>query len=72
LPAPAASALPPGTPAWVTPELVAATLDCWQPRFPKALTTEDAIQIITNAGRLLDALGLSADTAATSSTAHSE
>jgi hypothetical protein len=56
-------ALPPGTPAWVTPELVADTLDCWRPHYAKALTAADAVEILTTVGRLLDACRAGDDTA---------
>jgi len=47
---------PVGTPAWITPLLIADTLDAWQPHFPKALTTEDAVEILLQVGQLFDAL----------------
>lgn len=43
-------------PAWITPALIQQTLDCWQPHFAKALTTEDAIEILTNVGQLFEAI----------------
>jgi hypothetical protein len=48
--------LPAGTAAWITPELVISTLDTWQSHFPKALTVEEAIEIVMNVGHLFDAL----------------
>ena len=48
--------LPSGTPDWVTPELVEATLRCWQRYYDKPLTVDDAVTILRNAGRLFDAL----------------
>ena len=44
-------ALPPGTPAWVMPELVADTLDCLQPHYANALTAADAVEILTTVAR---------------------
>jgi hypothetical protein len=41
--------------SWITSDLIEQTLDCWQPHFAKALTTEDAIEILTNVGQLFDA-----------------
>lgn len=48
--------LPPGTPNWISAEMVLETLRVWQPKYQKPLTTEDAISILTNAARLLRAL----------------
>ncbi len=49
-------ALPPGTPAWITPELVQATQKVWEPRYERPLSPEEAITIVQNAGRLFDLL----------------
>ncbi len=43
-------------PAWVTEELIRATLKVWQPFYDNSLTRDDAIGIILSAGRLLGAL----------------
>jgi len=48
--------LPAGTPDWITPELVEATIRTWQPYYKTPLTIDDAIEIIRNAGLLFDAL----------------
>jgi len=48
--------LPAGTPAWITPELVEATIRTWQPYYKTPLTIDDAIEIIRNAGLLFQAL----------------
>ncbi len=49
---------PPQTlPDWITPELIAETLDVWQPHYSKRLTDEDAIEILRSVGQLFDALG---------------
>lgn len=48
--------LPPGTPNWVTQELVEHTLAVWQPRYPSPLSIEDAVCILTGADRLLRTL----------------
>jgi hypothetical protein len=48
--------IPPGTPTWITPALIASTLDVWQPHFAKPLTTADAIDILSDVGRLMDIL----------------
>lgn len=56
----AAAAVPPGAPAWVTPELIEHTLRVWQRRCQKKLTPEQALEMVLNAGNLLDALGKAA------------
>lgn len=48
--------LPAGTPDWITIELVDATIRTWQPYYQTPLTTDDAIEIIRNAGLLFDAI----------------
>jgi len=48
--------LPAGTPAWITPELIEATIRTWQPYYKATLSTEDAIDIIRNAGLLFEAI----------------
>ena len=54
---PAAPAeLPPGTPSWVTQQLLMSTLDVWQPFYAEPLTAEDALEILLSASRVLDAL----------------
>jgi hypothetical protein len=52
----AASQLPAGTPAWITPELVALTLRVWQPFYESPLTPADAVAMIENVGRLFGVL----------------
>lgn len=44
--------MPPGTPSWITPELVAMTLKVWQPFYTIALSVEEAVAIILSVGRL--------------------
>jgi hypothetical protein len=48
--------LPPGTPAWITPELVALTMRVWQPYYADAITAEVAITMVQNVGRLFGVL----------------
>ena len=48
--------LPPGTPAWITPELVELTLKVWQPYYRQTLSVEDSITILRNAGELVRTL----------------
>lgn len=50
--------LPPGSPPWITPELVRRTLHVWQRHYARPLSVDDAVTIIQNAGRLIDALVL--------------
>jgi hypothetical protein len=52
----ATESVPAGAPAWITPALIASTLDVWQPHFAKPLTTADAIDILSDVGRLMDIL----------------
>ena len=49
-------AVPAGLPAWVTTGFIDETMRVWQPRSKKALTQDDAIEIIMNMSRLLDVL----------------
>ena len=51
-----AVALPSGTPDWITPELVAETLETWQPYYAEALTAADAVGILRAVGGLADSL----------------
>lgn len=46
--------LPMGIPAWITSELVAETIDVWQPHYEEELTVEDAVEIVNTVGRLAD------------------
>lgn len=48
--------LPEGTPAWITPELVALTHKVWQPRSSVPLSVEDSITILRNTDELFDVL----------------
>jgi|CXWL01.1.fsa_nt_gi hypothetical protein len=45
--------LPPGTPEWITPELVEQTVAVWQPRYETPLSIEDAVAILVGSTRLL-------------------
>ena len=53
---PPAEAPPPGTPAWITPDLIAHTRDVWESYMQRALTISEAVEILTNTGELFDAL----------------
>lgn len=50
------TALPPGTPAWITLDLVRLTLKVWQKHYAKPLSTQDAVTIVLNAGQLFGVL----------------
>jgi len=50
--------LPPGTPSWISAELVEHTLRVWQPRYEATLSPEDAIGILVGAARLMNALSV--------------
>ena len=47
-------ALPPGTPRWVTRELIATTLKTWQPYYTEELSPDDALEMILNVGRMTE------------------
>jgi hypothetical protein len=48
--------VPPGAPAWVTPELIQHTLRVWQPFYEHPLTTQDALGMILSIGRIVEPL----------------
>lgn len=48
--------LPPGTPEWITVELVRMTLKVWQKHYKEPLSTQDAVTILLNAGQLFGVL----------------
>ncbi|MFO0858343.1 MAG: hypothetical protein U0640_13425 [Phycisphaerales bacterium] len=48
--------VPPGTPAWITPDLVELTLKVWQKHYDKPLSIQDAVTIVLNAGQMFGAL----------------
>jgi hypothetical protein len=56
---PATKALPPGTPAWITIELVERTIEVWQPYYVSPLSPDDAVTMILNVGRLFGILSRS-------------
>ena len=45
-------AVPPGAPDWITPELLAETIEIWQPYYRTTLTSADAAEILTNVTQL--------------------
>lgn len=48
--------IPAGTPDWITADLIEATIRTWQPYYQTPLSTEDAIEMIRNAGLLFNVL----------------
>ena len=48
--------VPNGAPTWVTPELIADTLDVWQPYYQTPLTVDDALEMLLGAANLLRVL----------------
>ena len=52
----ACSIVPAGAPDWITPELVVETIRVWQPYYKDVLTPEEAVTMISNVGRLYQAL----------------
>jgi hypothetical protein len=52
----ATSIVPAGSPDWITPELIEATIRVWQPYYEEVLTPEEAVTMILTVGRLFDAL----------------
>jgi hypothetical protein len=46
-------AVPAGAPAWITAQLLQATIETWQPHYERPLTPEDALEILLNVDRLL-------------------
>ena len=48
--------VPPGHPAWVSAGLIEHTLRVWGRFYPRLLTIDEAVEILTSTGRLLDAL----------------
>jgi hypothetical protein len=49
-------AVPSGTPAWITAELLAMTIRMWQPYYAERLSPQDAVTIVQNVGRLFGVL----------------
>lgn len=44
---------PPGTPKWISDELLMHTVDVWQPFYSRSLQPEDALEMILNVSQLL-------------------
>ena len=48
--------VPSGAPKWVTSELIADTLDVWQPYYQTPLSVDDALEMLLGAANLLRVL----------------
>ena len=46
--------VPPAFPEWITSELIAETIETWQPYYRESLTVDDAIEILRNVGCLME------------------
>ena len=51
----ASGIVPAGTPHWITPELIEATIRVWQPYYETVISPEEAITMIQSVGRLYQA-----------------
>lgn len=52
----ASRTLPAGTPSWITQALLDRTIEVWQPHYKEPLTAADAVAMICDASRLMEAL----------------
>ncbi|MBC7819872.1 MAG: hypothetical protein IAG10_23560 [Planctomycetaceae bacterium] len=52
----AAAKVPPGTPAWITGDLIEATIRVWQPHYSEPITHEVAVQMLIRVEQLFGAL----------------
>ncbi len=48
--------LPPGTPAWISPELLADTAVTWGRYYGRQLTPDESLEILLAVGRMFDVL----------------
>jgi hypothetical protein len=48
--------VPPGSPKWITLEVIKRTIDVWQPYYREALTADDAVAMIRNVTQLFRVL----------------
>lgn len=69
---PRAVSVPPGTPAWITASLIEHTIKIWQPYYDVQLIPEHAVEIIMNAGRMIDLLSRGDDHEAVRRTGESQ
>jgi len=49
--------LPRSCPDWITPELIANTLETWQPYYDYPLTIQEAVDMVNAVGRLWNEFG---------------
>jgi hypothetical protein len=45
-----------GMPRWITPELITETIRVWQSRCERPISREEAVEMILQASRLMEAL----------------
>lgn len=64
--------VPPGTPAWITAELIEHTLRTWQPFYEDQLIPEQAVEIIMSVDRMMDVLSSEGDYEAVRRTGESQ
>lgn len=48
--------VPPGTPSWVTADLIESTIRVWQPFYSHQLIPEDALEMIMAVDRLFEVM----------------
>ena len=51
-----ALSVPPGTPTWITGDLIEATVQVWQPYYNEPITSEVAVEMLIHVGQLFGAL----------------
>lgn len=51
-----ALSVPPGTPNWITSDLIEATVRVWQPFYNEPITSEVAVEMLIRVGQLFGAL----------------
>ncbi len=49
-------AVPPGTPAWITGDLIETTIRVWQPFYNEPVTIEVAVEMLIRVGQLFGTL----------------
>lgn len=55
-------AVPPGTPAWITRDLIDKTISVWQRFYSARLSAADAVEMLISVGNLFGVLKDSAQT----------
>lgn len=55
-PGPDEVVVPPGSPDWITADLIRLTLKVWQKRYAETLSVQDAVTILLAVGRLFGVL----------------